>query len=172
MPPIATTAAWHTIHYQTFESNFPTAGWTIADYNGPSVGGSLVWDDNATRGYNSYWAAHPNDSSTYANLTDTWMRYGPFSLVGATSARFTFVYWLNSEANYDLFSWDVICNGLAHSGLGQTRSGPLNKWTSTNIALTNCLGKSQVYIRFSFKSDYNGTGQGVWVDNVKIEKYQ
>ena len=119
----ATDATWQTIHLQTFEATFPATNdiWVIRDVNEPSVGvklnhyATLVWDDNSTRGYNSSWAAHPNDgawapkpgaSPTYANHTDTWMRYGPFSLVGASNARYSFQYWLDSEAGYDVFWWE------------------------------------------------------------------
>lgn len=177
----AVTATWREIHRQNFEGIFPTAGWSVSDYNGSTVGtrphasANVVWDDTSTKAYSGNWAAHPNDWSSYTSLTDTWMRYGPFSLVGATDARFTFFYWLDSEAYYDFFTWEYSCNGVTN-WVGQSRSGAIKRWAAANTSLLSCIGSSNVYIRFSFKSDYsnpsNPAPTGVWVDAIRIMQYK
>ncbi len=188
----AAAASWKTVHLQTFEgTRWPDSndGWTMRDVNGPNVGvklnefATLVWDDNSTRAKTGIWSAHPNDGAwspssggqpTYADYTDTWMRYGPFSLRRATDARLRFAYWLDVEADYDQFSYSYSCSN-------QTRwttedvSGQLKVWKSATVSLKPCADKAKVWIRFWFRSDYSNPSSpaptGVWVDDVLVQKY-
>ena len=58
-------------------------------------------------------AVHARGGMTPYNYnTCTWMRYGPFSLGGATNARMMFQSRLDSEVGYDFFSWAYSCNGV------------------------------------------------------------
>lgn len=38
------------------------------------------------------------------------------------------------------------------------------------MSLASCVGQTQVLVRFGFVSDYSGTDQGVWLDDIKIRK--
>lgn len=190
----AATPYWRLILSQTFEGDFPPANtnWAIRDHNGPNVGvklhqyATLVWDDNSTRAYKGTWSANPNDGAwaadpakpnekTYANLTDTWMRYGPLNLVGATDAVLNSWYWLDTETYYDFYSIEYSCknNGNWHSA---TYSGNSNGWVPNSISLSRCLGQSNVYIRFFFRSEYsnpsNPAPDGVWVDQIEVWVYK
>ncbi len=44
-------------------------------------------------------------------------------------------------------------------------------WTSATFSLKPCVGKTQVYVQFTFQSDQSVNYQGVWVDNVVIQKF-
>jgi hypothetical protein len=163
-------AAWRRIFEDTFETSFPSGLWAASDYNGSQVGGFNYWK-RAGGGYNSTWAVTPTGGYTYPDFMDTWMRYGPFSLAGALDARFSFAYWLSSEQFYDYFSWEYSCKGAAN-WKGQSRSGMINQWVGPIVSLKECIGYTNVYIRFTFKSDYSNptpAPAGVWVDRVRIE---
>lgn len=168
----ATAATWKVIEMEKFESSWPDSLWAIRDRNGPDVGGVVVWDDNSQRAHQGSWAAHPSDGGPYPNLVDTFMRYGPFSLVGALNANVSFWYWLDTEAGYDEFGWQYSCN----DGKTWTRtqvSGSRTTWTNVIVSLKPCLGKAKVFVRWTFESDYSNPSSaplGVWVDTVKIQK--
>jgi hypothetical protein len=175
-------AVWSTIATEGFEGVWPPSGgkWFVTDYNGNQVPASTpgtlyLWDDTSTKSKTGFWSAHPTDGPPYVNLTDTYMRYGTFSLVGATDARFSFWYLMDTEITYDWFTWEFSCGGVNWDGY--TRSGLTGNtspppWVKQTVSLRPCLGKSTVYIRFNFKSDDSVTDQGVWVDDIRIEKFQ
>ena len=188
----AAAATWQTVLREGFEGDFPppNSNWAIRDHNGPNTGvklgqfATLVWDDNSTRGKIGSWSAHPNDGAwepspgsppTYSNLTDTWMRYGPISLTGgATDARLRFWYWLDSEKYYDYFSYSYTCTNDGN-WVSRDLSGDVKAWKRGTVSLKECLGKTNVYIRFWFRSDYSNpttnAPTGVWVDDIWVEKY-
>jgi hypothetical protein len=183
--PEAAAGRWRTVHRQGFEGSFPPAPptkWAVADYNGPSAGPAApnnVWDDNGIRAHSGSWSASPaNDLPTYGNLTDTWMRYGPFSLTGASNARMSFWYWLESEENYDFFGWEYTCTGLTRwtsvsiSGTSDTAdAGSVPNWRKMTLPLGACAGRPEVYVRFTFRSDLSGTYAGVNLDDILIQKF-
>ncbi len=173
--PAATEAGWITIENEGFEGIWPDAGWYSSDLNGPSIGGSYTWDDTSKRhaGASGAWSAHPTDGVTpYGAFLHTEMTYGPFSLVGATDAKFSFSYYLDTEIQYDFFSWSYSCdNGI--SWVTQEKSGGTASWKTATVKLKSCLGKSSVLVRFSFVSlDVLFSDEGPYVDNVLIQKYQ
>ncbi len=175
-------AQWRLVNAQTFESTFPPQGslWSLRDVNGPNVGtrlnanASLVWDDNSVRARNGFWSAHPNDWNGYANLTDTYMRYGPFSLAGARNARVRFSYWLDTERYYDFFSWEYSCNNDG-TWTSKMVSGAPQVWRDVIWSLAPCVGSTNVMVRWTFRSDYSNPSSpvptGVWVDDIRIQKY-
>lgn len=171
----ASAATWRVIEMQTFEANFPGTdpAWAIRDVNGPSVGGVEIWDDSSQRAYKGAWAAHPSDGGPYPTHVDTWMRYGPFSLVGARDANYSFWYWMDTELQYDEFGWQHSCDG-GKTWTGTQISGIRKSWKKVTVSLKPCVGKVDVRIRWTFESDYsNPSGAelaGVFVDNVKIQK--
>jgi len=163
-------ARWRTIHNQTFEGTFPPNPGLWATYDSSHTSSQGVWA-KSTGGFNSLYAAHPRGGTTPYNYnTSTWMRYGPFSLAGATNARMLFKYKLDSELGYDFFGWAYSCNGVGN-WTGQTVSGNIGVWVSPTLSLKPCVGKTAVYVQFTFSSDQSVNYQGVWLDNVKIQKY-
>ncbi len=170
--PAATEAGWIVIENEGFEGVWPDAGWFTYDYNGPAVGGFVAWDDTVRRHFGSgSWSAHPTDGvMPYGANQHTWMRYGPFSLVGATDAKFSFNYYLATDLRFDFFSWEYSCDSGV-SWVSQQKSGSAD-WKTVTVKLKPCLGDSAVYVRFGFVSNYTFQYEGPYVDNVLIQKYQ
>ncbi len=172
--PAAPEAGWIVIENEGFEGVWPDAGWVVVDYNGPSQGGTYVWDDTSKRhaGATGAWSAHPTDGVTpYTNDLHTTMTYGPFSLVGATDAKFKFSYFLDTEPGFDFFSWEYSCDNGA-SWVSQKKSGRPAVWKTVTVKLKPCLGKSSVLVQFGFISESSYSFEGAYVDNVLIQKYQ
>lgn len=163
---VSPTAIWHTIEYETFEGIWPDTNWASWNYNA----GSSTWDDVNRRAYGGSWSAHPSGvTSPYPNNLHSIMRYGPFSLAGATNAKFTFTFWLAGEPAFDWFSWGYSCDG------GQTwtdtSKSSSNSWQTKTMQIKSCVGSTSVYVRFMFTSDYSVVNEGVYVDNVRIQSY-
>jgi len=172
--PPGEAAQWRTVHNQNFEGTFPPAGWQI--YDASHTGGVGAWGKD-TDGFNSANAAHPSPpTAVYPNNTHTWMRYGPFSLGGAgvTNARMLFKYWMDTESGYDMFEYAYSCNGTEEwtgrmvSGNGP---GPVPAWATATQSLRACIGRTKVYVQFTFHSDLSVNYEGVFVDNVQIQKF-
>jgi len=165
---------WHTLLYDGFEGAFP-GPWAIYDNNGPNVAGSAIWGDTPNVACAGFWSAHPNDGVTpYPNNTDTWLRYGPFNLASVqgdpiTAARFSFCYYLDSELTWDHFHWEYSCNG-GRDWIVRKQSGFNNQFRFVTVSLNSCLGSPNVYVKFWFHSDYLVQDQGVWLDEVRIQR--
>jgi hypothetical protein len=105
----AVDAVWHTVMFEGFEGTWPAGCWSARDNNG-AYDGFHLWDDTNTGAFSGSWSAHPNDGAIYRNIMDTHMICGPLNLqnVGGsavTAARLRFVYWLDTEANFDFLHW-------------------------------------------------------------------
>jgi hypothetical protein len=155
------------VMFEGFEGIWPAGCWSRRDANGTGE----LWDDTSTRRFSGFWSGHPDDGDPIANRTDTWMRCGPLNLTGASTARLTFVYFLQAETTFDFFSWEVSCSGTTNWSRGESRSGSPGVWRSVNYSLTPCVGSSNVYIRFNFRSDSSVISNGVWVDNIRVDKF-
>jgi hypothetical protein len=169
---IAHHNGWHTIMFEGFGGVFPAGCWTVRDTNG-GYDGIHQWDDALAGGF---WYGHPNDGFIYRNIMDTYMRCGPLNLQNVAGdpvlgARLLFSYWLDTEAGYDFFSWEYSCNGVTNWSGGESRSGYAGVWRHVNTSLNNCIGSANVYIRFNFRSDNIITDNGVWVDNIYVQKF-
>ncbi len=158
------------------EDAFPAGLWTVTDYNGPGVGdppvagGSVIWDDTPTKPFRGGWSGRPNDDSTYANLTDTWMKYGPINLLDATDADLGFWYWMNTRPTMTNSLSNIAALGLF--GLEHLSRGHQMVGLEQLFPMTRCVGRSTVFFRFGFKSDFVITGPGVWVDDIKLFAYK
>jgi subtilisin family serine protease len=109
------------------------------------------------------------------------MVYGPFSLADALDARLDLQAWVRTELSFDYFHILASPDGLSTLG-GYSLSGDFvtlaggNGWM--NIALDlkrvpglgDLTGESQVWVALVFQSDESITYEGVYVDNVVIEK--
>jgi hypothetical protein len=175
------TVGWTTIFSDDFEGDFP-GNWITSDEDGISTS-EYHWGKRDCRPYSgdfSAWAvgggadgSNLNCGDHYPNDAYSWMIYGPFSLEGATSAEFSFNYWLNSELNYDHFKVLASINGSNFFGI--QISGQDAEWRDYVFDLTNVYsigdltGQPQVWIGFLFTSDNTITCEaGVYVDDVVI----
>jgi hypothetical protein len=169
----ATTATWRTIVSEGFEGVWPENSpcWYVIDYDDGDLAGNDNWDDTSTKFKTGGWSAHPTDGvRPYPDKMTSIMRCGPVSLVGALDARLKFYYFLDSEAGFDFFKWGYSCNGT--NGWTEKSVSGNKSWTAVTESLKSCKGKSTVYVQFTFTSDYSVTDNGVWVDDIRIEKYQ
>jgi hypothetical protein len=178
-PPIV---CWETLINTDFDRPFP-GPWITVDDNGLNYG-EYYWDRRSCRPYaggRSGWAVgggiHGGDTACGANYQsnmDSWMAYGPFSLVGATGADLRFKRWLNTQCPGDKLCWKASLGG---SWYGTCACGNSNGWvdSSLNLAsipgLGSLLGKPQVLVALQFLSDGPPElPEGAYADNVVLRK--
>jgi hypothetical protein len=176
-------AGWVTIVSEDFEGAFP--GPWIVDDNEPGYG-EYCWGKRNCRpyqgGYSGWGVGGCADGASlacdndYPNYTESWMVYGPFSLVGATAADLQFRLWLNTELNYDGVCRHGSTNGTTF--YGTCTSGDSGGWVDKVLDLSNVptlgnlLGQPQVWVALVFDSDSTiNYSEGGYVDNVVLRKY-
>lgn len=180
------------IKIEDFENGFPNTGWTRT--------GNHLWDDVGcqpvdpdTGGSRSAWpatdVADPCVGDDYPANTNASITYGPFSLTNAKSASLDFFFKLDSESdgicnpisNCDYLFWGASINGVNFYGnfsAGTYTTGPFItgynfvSFDLNNVfTLGNLAGQPQVWIRFAFVSNANGTtGQGPFLDLISLRK--
>ena len=156
-----------------FEGEFPGA-WTVKPDGGTVWGPSTFRASEGNR--SAYCAGGGNPiappGGPYFLSMSTALVYGPFSLEGATAAKVTFSYWMQTELRFDWFSWMVSDDGLNFTGTSS--SGATSGWETKEVDLasapTAVLGQPQVWFEFLFESDASIQKEGVYVDAVRIEK--
>jgi hypothetical protein len=177
-PPVG----WQTLVNTTFEGDFP-GSWDVFDNDGASHG-VFNWASRTCRPYqgsNSGWAVGGGSNgsslgcgSNYPNYADSWMVYGPFSLVNTTAARLDYKLWLNSESNYDGVCRMASTNGVNFTGF--CSSGNSSGWIDrtldlANIGGTDLRGEPQVWVLIMFSSDLDTNyAEGGYVDNVVLRR--
>ena len=180
--PTPTSQSWETLVNTTFEGDFP-GPWDVFD-NDPS-NGEQYWAARNCRPYagnNSGWAvgggANGNGlscGSNYPDNADSWMVYGPFSLVNATAAELNFKLWANLLSSYDQVCRMASINGIDFVGLCYANFS--GGWIDRTLdlasvpSLGDLRGYSQVWVAIIFRtnSTVNYT-EGAYVDNVVLRK--
>jgi hypothetical protein len=172
-------AGWVTIVSEDFEGAFP-GPWDVDGYDG------YWWGRRNCRPYQgsySGWAVGggPNGAalacgSNYPNDAESWMIYGPFSLVGATAADLQFKLWLKTQSGYD-----GVCRLASTNGAmfyGWCSSGDSGGWIDMVLDLSNVptlgnlLGQPEVWVALVFDSNYTvNYSEGGYVDNIVLRKY-
>lgn len=183
---LPTAAATHqALLSDGFEGPFPGQWTPWTSQNAPNT----AWGRSTYRhwsGSASAWCAaggaHPSAPGTsYVANMNTWLIYGPFSLADATAARATFRYWLQSEQEWtvgsttygDPFMWLVSVDGEHFSGFktsGDSGGWALREFDFATVSNPQVLGAPQVWFALAFKSDSSIEFEGVYVDEVLIEK--
>lgn len=181
--PANAIAGWETIFSDDLEGVFP-GDWHVFDNDGPT-NGEYFWaqeDCRPSAGNYSAWAVGggANGSglacgSNYPNNTKSWLVYGPFSLEEAEDAEFAFMYWLNSELNYDVLFVGASINGVNFSG--EFTSG-VHSWAERIFDLTDVYqlgdltGETQVWVTLAFQSDSSvNLPEGVYVDDLVLRQF-
>jgi hypothetical protein len=183
---IAVPASVTTIVTDDFESGM--AKWTVSD---PGATGAQ-WGVSTYRksgGSYSAWCAGGGASPApaggpYKPLMNTWMKYGPFSLTGATRSWFEYDLRLYSEPGYDRLGVYVSTDGtnwygylMDNSTVGYTSSGFVREMNDmkdlervfSSYGLT-ILGQPQVWVAFRFSSDDTLQYEGNYIDNFSLLK--
>jgi hypothetical protein len=177
----APASGWVTILSEDFEGYFP-GPWTV------SSNGNFTWGKRDCRpfaGTSSGWAVGriiggPGLScgSYYPNNVNSWMVYGPFSLVGATAAELRFKAWVYSEYP-DRLSYYASTDGVNFAGYYTTGSGGWGEGvldlssvpTPPYGNLASLLGQPNVWIGFRFFSDpATSYPEGAHLDNILLRK--
>ena len=164
---------------ETFEGVWPPSGglWTVYDADG-ATNGEYYWDDDDYKPYNGGWSAWAANGGVdgvdpelfyYSNNMNSWMVYGPFSLADTVGATVTLYYWLQSEENYDWFSFLTSSDGITFSTRWSV-SGDSNGWQFSNNDLSAYCGDSSVWIAFRFTSDYSNVDDGPFVDDIVLQR--
>ncbi len=173
---------WVTILSETFEGDFPGV-WQVLDaiHNN----GEHYWGKRSCRAYEGQFSGWPVGAgelglglacgSQYPNSTTSVMRYGPFSLVGASAAQVSLKAWANMENWYDNLCIYASRNGVDF--YGQCISGHSATWADWGLdlgavgSLGNLAGEPQVWISIEFVSDEdNNMEEGAYVDNIVLRK--
>jgi hypothetical protein len=197
--PHAADTTFTPIISEDFEGFWPTAGWQTFDGdNPPTVNGHYCWGKVPFQGYQSTYSAWPAAGCTnglnpatapYPALANSWMVFGPFSLVGATSAQVRFQRWqqivgqvVGNSLVGDSLVWAASTNNINYQGFVTTGSSTTTEpptstgWQEITFDLTNVpnlgnlAGQSQVWIAWIFRSDTAQSDNGPFIDNVVIEQ--
>ena len=178
-----TPSGWETLVNTTFEGDFP-GSWDVFD-NDSTSNGEYYWAARNCRSYagtNSGWAVgggvngNPlSCGSNYPKDVDSWMVYGPFSLVNATAARLDFKLWLNSEIDYDGIAYVASIDGINFNG--NFHSGNSGGWIDRTLDLSSIYnlgdlrGQPQVWVAIIFISDFSTNyAEGAYVDNIVLRR--
>ena len=173
---------WVTILNETFEGVFP-GPWQV--YDGLPNKTEYYWGKRACRastGQYSGWAVGGGATgsglacgSQYPNATVSVMRYGPFSLAGATRADVQLKAWLNIENWFDLLCLKASSDGATF--YGECISSSSQSWFDWGIDLSNVgglgnlVGAPAVWIEISLVTDEDTTyTEGAYVDDIVIRK--
>jgi C1A family cysteine protease len=180
--PTRPTTGWTTIVSEDFEGLFP-GEWMLVD-NIPGYG-EYGWGKRDCRPYGgaySGWAvgagaqgSQLSCGSNYPDHAESWMVYGPFSLVDATAAELAFKVWLNSELDYD-----YVVNYASIDGqnfYGWYRDGRDRRWEDAVFdlrdvyVLGDLMGQPEVWVALAFESD-DGRHfpEGCYVDDIVLRK--
>jgi bacillolysin len=181
----STEPQWVTVASMDFEGSFP-GEWVTSDDNG-SLSGEYTWARRACRAHGgsySGWAVGGGADgsglscgSDYPNDADSWLVYGPFSLLDATDAYMAYDVWQNSEEYYDDFCAYASTDGSNFYGSCWTGStGGLWVQDVFDLAdvytLGDLTGQSRVWVAFQFASDHVETeSEGAYVDDIVVRKY-
>ncbi len=176
-PPAETRApvSRTTLKTEGFEGLFPN-DWTLY--------GTPTWSDVNHRSYAGSWSGYCVGSAVsppgpYGADRNSWMVYGPFSLADALDARVDLQAWVSTESGFDYFMILASVNGTNFSGYqwsGDWVTGAAGGWRNFGFDLTrvhtlgDLRGEPQVWVGIAFQSDEVIDFEGVYVDEVVIEK--
>ena len=178
LPPSASasTASLGTLAAnELFASGFEVwpGPWSMGSPSGPTWGQTSYRKSAGT--YSAYCAGSAITApGPYANDMFAWMVAGPFDLTGHDTGSFTFDLWLDCEQDHDGLLAGVSADGSSFATRGWT--GNSDGWYAVEIDLADVhgdgavdfTGEPTVWIAFIFVSDESVTGEGAYVDNVRV----
>lgn len=127
------------------------------------------WGITSTTSYSPSHSITESPSGNYANNIEIIAKLSPFNLnLGYTSASLSFWTKYNIEQNWDFMYLEISTNGTNWTSLA-TFTGVQNTWIEKSYSLNNYLNKSNVFIRFRFKSDIMVNKDGMYIDDFKID---
>jgi hypothetical protein len=180
MRDYSASGGWVEIMSEDFEGDFP-AGWWVGDGNGTNA---YYWGKRNCQAYEgsfSGWAVGAgtqgsllNCGANYPNNANSWMIYGPFSLVGAQKAELNLAFWIYTQST-DYLMFLASTDGV--NFYGYQTSGNSGGWQPYSFDLTafgslgDLTGQPQVWIGFLFDSDGSTNyHDGAFLDNIVLRK--
>jgi len=154
-------------------------------FDNGNYSGEYYWaarNCKANAGSNSGWVVGggANGSglscgSNYPDNAESWMAYGPFSLVNATAAELDFKLWANTEMGFDVVCRMASINGTNY--YGNCYSGISAGWIDRVLDLSNVYtlgdlrGQPQVWVAILFESNnVSNFPEGAYVDNIVLRR--
>ena len=167
---------WQTIFTDSFDIVFP-GNWLVADASG-LADGEYYWGTtsvSASHGSNSLWATGGGEdgrdllpgSSHYPDNAASVMVVGPITVGIAQELRLSLDMWLDIEPISDTFQLGISNDGVSFTAV-TILSGTLQHWQTIKIDLNEGVISSQIWIMLSFYSNNSVTGEGVFIDNLKL----
>lgn len=167
---------------ESFEGSWPGPGWSLS-------GGAYTWGRRNCRPHGGQYAAWVIGGGslgttlacdgTYPNSANIGAVYGPFSLVGATSARLRYYVYGRTEGPapsgcvYDSFFVGSSVNATNFYGMracGNFTGGAAgNGYYEMTLDLADRLGQSQVWIAFALVTDSTVSNIGITIDDVSVQ---
>ena len=165
-----------TVFSDDFEGSFPSPNWTLRFVSGKS-NTTVNWGRSSYRkagGSYSVWCVGSGSGAPAPGgppNMGAWMQYGPFSLVGATSAKVELDLWLSKQTGKDVFGvWAATSANGQYSSIYVDPSNTGGTWRHETVPLDNFAGAPQVWLAITFTSDGSTQYEGAYVDNLVITK--
>lgn len=174
LTPTPTSDQWQVLFYDGFEGAFPGSWQQLGNPGwGPTNCKSAVGSHSAWPAADGTGAVRPCVDN-YPNNLKAWLIYGPFSLVNAQAAEFSFRRWQQVEDGYDRLSWLASTDGSHFYGLMD--SSDTGGWMDETMDLSavytlgDLRGQPQVWIALLFESDVDTGDAGAFIDEVMVRK--
>ncbi len=180
---------WETLVQDNFEGTFPiTSSYVISEgtFYGPLQG--RLWGQDtlhAVSGVKSIWPARggPNGldpaTNNYPPGLDSWLVCGPYDFTNAQYVQVNFEFWREFTDPNDFMAVVYSNDGASWPGVIYPGLNPLPppQWVTQTLSfpisgLQQIEGQPQVWVAIVFRSNTdNNTGKGVWVDDLRIWRY-
>ncbi|HNX48704.1 MAG TPA: hypothetical protein PKL08_00955 [Thermoanaerobaculaceae bacterium] len=167
-----------TVFSDDFEGAYPSPSWYLSHVSGAS-NLTVNWGRSSFRkagGLYSWWcvgsgSGSPAPGGNYPPNMGAWMRYGPFSLVGATAAVVELDLWLSKQTGKDVFGvWAATSANGSYSSVYVDPANTGGAFRHEVVPINDFAGAPQVWVAITFTSDASTQFEGAYVDNVVIKK--
>lgn len=172
---------------ESFEGEWPAAGWQLAD-QGVQDGGEYLWGKRNCHPHNqdghAAWSvgggaqgAALDCNAHYPNHARTWAVFGPFDLSRAVRASLAFYLWGRVEGEIGC-PFDLLYIGASTNRAIFDGAAFCGDWTNgvedagyyrQTLDLSARLGQSQVWIGLGFISDNDTTDIGITLDDISLD---
>jgi hypothetical protein len=170
---------WQVLLNESFESAWPSYGWSVADLS--DDGYDRIWGSDEYRPHTpSLKAAWParsgrngrnptSKNNDYFNNLDTRMVYGPFDLSDASTLEISFWMWWQTEANHDYIILEVSRDNQTFAELGRWH-GTYSEWQFIDVLTNDYALDSSVWVAWRFTSNASTAFDGPWVDDILLRE--
>lgn len=127
------------------------------------------WGLTSSVFYSSSHSLTDTPTGSYTNNSNTSAVMKPIDLLGKNGVILSFYEKYSIEESYDYGYVEISDNGGASWSLPLSAStGTQSTFTERRVDLSNYAGKSNIRIRFRLMSDSSVTGDGWYIDDIKL----